>query len=76
MSDVQRSRVRTIVLLLLLGLSTGVGLAAAKYHGNTSSKIFHQSSCRYYDCKNCMREFNSREAAIAAGYRPCKVCNP
>jgi len=46
------------------------------YHGNTKSKIFHSSSCRYYNCKNCTRVFNSREEAINAGYRPCKVCNP
>jgi len=46
------------------------------YHGNTKSKIFHKSSCRYYDCKNCTRVFYSREEAINAGYRPCKICNP
>lgn len=46
------------------------------YHGNTSSKIFHSPSCRYYTCKNCTRNFSSRDAAIAAGYRPCKVCRP
>jgi len=46
------------------------------YHGNTKSKIFHKSSCRHYNCKNCTRTFNSREEAIQAGYRPCKICKP
>lgn len=46
------------------------------YHGNIKSKKFHQSSCRYYDCKNCTVTFHNREAALAAGYVPCKICNP
>jgi len=46
------------------------------YHGNIKSHIFHQPDCRYYNCKNCTAIFNTRERAIAAGYRPCKICNP
>ena len=46
------------------------------YSGNTSSGIFHSSKCRYYGCKRCTAHFSSREAAIQAGYRPCKVCRP
>jgi len=46
------------------------------YHGNTKSKIFHSPNCRYYNCKNCTRVFNSRKEAIKAGYRSCKVCSP
>jgi endonuclease YncB( thermonuclease family) len=46
------------------------------YHGNVKSGIFHGLGCRYYDCKNCTAEFKSREEAIGAGYRPCKVCRP
>lgn len=46
------------------------------YHGNVESKIFHKPSCRYYKCKNCTAKFSSREAAIKAGYRPCKVFKP
>ena len=46
------------------------------YHGNVDSFIFHDSECRYYNCKNCVQSFSSRDAAIAAGYRPCKVCKP
>jgi len=46
------------------------------YHGNIKSQIFHRPGCRYYNCKNCVAEFDSREKAIQAGYRPCKICKP
>jgi endonuclease YncB( thermonuclease family) len=46
------------------------------YHGNTKSMVFHQSSCGAYNSKNCTEIFNTREAAIAAGYRPCGACKP
>lgn len=46
------------------------------YSGNTSSGIFHAPSCRYFHCKRCTATFTSREAAIQAGYRPCKICRP
>ena len=29
------------------------------YHGNVSSRIYHDPGCRYYNCKNCTREFSS-----------------
>ncbi len=47
-----------------------------EYHGNTDSKIFHKSSCRYYNCKSCTKVFKTRSEAIEAGYRACKVCKP
>ena len=46
------------------------------YHGNIKSHKFHQPGCRAYNCKNCVRGFNSREEAISAGYSPCRICNP
>lgn len=46
------------------------------YSGNTSSGIFHAAGCKYFNCKRCTAHFSSREAAIQAGYRPCKVCRP
>ena len=46
------------------------------YHGNRRSKIFHQSSCKDFNCKNCVVIFQSREEAIKAGYRPCGGCRP
>ena len=55
---------------------TGNVARSIAYHGNVSSRIFHAPHCRYYNCKNCTAVFKSREEAIQAGHRPCKVCNP
>ncbi len=46
------------------------------YHGNTNSMVFHQPSCKHYNCKNCTAVFKTREDAIKAGYRPCGGCKP
>jgi micrococcal nuclease len=46
------------------------------YHGNTSSKVFHKSDCKAYNCKNCTVVFPDRDQAIKAGYRPCGTCKP
>ena len=51
-------------------------VARTVYHGNVKSHVFHRPGCRYYFCKNCTMAFTSREQALAAGYRPCKVCQP
>jgi len=48
----------------------------APYHGNRRSHVFHRPGCEYYDCKNCTRQFSSRQAALDAGYRPCGFCRP
>ncbi len=56
--------------------SQAKALAAAPYHGNKRSKVFHQSSCKDYNCKNCVIGFKTREAAIKAGFRPCGGCRP
>lgn len=46
------------------------------YHGNVRSRVFHHPRCMHYNCKNCTAVFYSREEAIKAGYRPCRICNP
>ncbi len=46
------------------------------YHGNLRSRIYHGPGCRYYNCKNCTREFSSKEEAHRAGFRGCKICKP
>jgi len=47
-----------------------------QYHGNVKSQIFHRPGCRWYNCKNCVAVFETKQSAIKAGYRPCKVCKP
>lgn len=63
-------------LCVSLLLSTAIAAGTAAYSGNVKSKIFHRSSCRYFASKSCTASFSSREAAIHAGYRACKVCKP
>ena len=46
----------------------------AGYRGNPSSKIYHNSSCRYYKSKGASKVFASPAEAAAAGYKPCKIC--
>ena len=46
----------------------------AGYRGTPESKIYHNSSCRYYKGKSVSKTFASPADAKAAGYRPCKVC--
>lgn len=50
--------------------------ASEGFRGNTNSHVFHQSSCRYYTCKNCTAKFATAAEAIENGYRPCGICEP
>jgi endonuclease YncB( thermonuclease family) len=47
-----------------------------RYHGNISNRIFHREVCKFYNCSDCTAVFPSRDAAVQAGYRPCRVCKP
>ena len=49
---------------------TGTGI----YRGSHTSKTLHQTGCRYYDSKKLTRVFKDLQEALAAGYRPCKIC--
>ena len=74
-----RSVPRRLALAVCLAAVLAAGWALAQdtvFHGNAQSHIFHRQGCRYFDCKACTVVFQSREAAVAAGYKPCKVCNP
>ena len=48
---------------------------AGLLHGNTNSGVFHQPGCAFYEGKECTARFLSREEALAAGYKPCKMCD-
>ena len=74
-----RTLVARAIACALLGLLLAVGATAAQgtvYHGNVQSHIFHQPGCTYYTCKACTAVFTTRQAAVEAGFRPCKVCRP
>jgi hypothetical protein len=49
---------------------------SSAYVGNTKSYKFHRNTCRHAGCTNCTARFATREEAIAAGYRPCGICEP
>lgn len=74
----QRVKVLPVVVALFLSFSAAVMLgesrAAYVVHGNYKSRIYHNSGCRYFNCKACTVVFRSAEEARSAGYRPCKVC--
>ncbi|TLU86144.1 MAG: hypothetical protein FDX30_03855 [Chlorobium sp.] len=55
---------------------TTAGTTAGPLHGNTGEKVFHKSTCRFYNSKNSTVVFKTREEAIKAGYKPCKICKP
>ena len=64
----------TVMLML-----AGVGAAyASGYLLNTQSCKFHYASCRTIKHPNSAKfmPVESREEAIAQGYRPCGVCKP
>ena len=57
------------------GLLTTPGAEAyGPFHGNVNSQVFHAPGCVNYDCKNCTAIYATREAAVAAGYRPHVEC--
>lgn len=43
-------------------------------HGNVDTKVFHNSTCQHYNCKNCTQRFASPAEARNAGYSACKIC--
>lgn len=62
------------IMLVLVLVSLSSASQTAPLSGNPSSKIYHNSSCRYYTCKACTVQFSTSEAAKRQGYRACKVC--
>jgi len=50
--------------------------ANSAYIGNINSKKFHRPTCSTLPAENNRVYFQSRNEAVAAGYVPCKRCNP
>ena len=44
------------------------------FHGNTRSGVFHRPGCPQSECQRCTRVFPTREAALAAGFKPAGDC--
>ena len=57
--------------------SEGAGLAGdAHYIGNVNSKKLHRADCSGLPAEQNRVYFDSKEAALQAGYTPCRNCNP
>ena len=58
--------------------STSTDSSYGTYIASVNSDVFHHSWCHYVDRIKDYNKiyFSSREEAIAAGYRPCEICNP
>jgi hypothetical protein len=67
-----------LIFLLVLSCYRPVRARTETYVGSKESNVYHYSSCRYAEQikPENMRYFSSPEKAIAAGYRPCLVCDP
>lgn len=74
---VSMKNVKRVISLTLLFVFALAAMAFA-YIGNARSGIFHYDSCQYvYRMNNSNKVyFDSREDAVDAGYRPCRVCRP
>ena len=74
------NRKKLLLALIVLGLLlSGFTLIAGAYFvGSSESDVFHKPSCFYVDRikPDHLIRFGTYEAAINAGYRPCKRCSP
>lgn len=68
------TRMAASVALACLLAGAGLALAAGEYHANPTTKVYHNSGCKHYNCKKCTVVFTSAKAAQKAGYRPCGIC--
>lgn len=48
--------------------------AAARYHGNSKSRVYHSPGCQHYTCANCTVQLSSKEEAARVGFRPHEQC--
>jgi competence protein ComEC len=53
-----------------------VTASSGGYIGNRSSHKFHRLNCSSLPAPQNRVSFQTREQALAAGYLPCKICNP
>ena len=76
---------KVLFALTILGLLLGsfiligdTGDTSSYFVGSKESNVYHYPWCRYVDRikPENLIYFDTPEEAIAAGYHPCKVCNP
>lgn len=64
--------------LLMLVLALLPVAARAEFWASTKAKSYHQPSCRWVAriTPEYRLKFATKDAAWAAGYKPCEVCRP
>jgi micrococcal nuclease len=69
---------RFALSLLVIFLLTACAFAESQYIASRNREPFHVTSCRWAEKISPSNAvyYNTREEAIKAGHRPCKVCNP
>jgi micrococcal nuclease len=69
---------RIALSLLAVLLLAACALAAPQYIASRNREPFHVTSCRWAEKISSSNAvyYNTRDEAIGAGHRPCKVCNP
>ena len=65
-----------LATLAAVCVSIATPALASDYLGNPKSMKFHYSNCSTIKHPERFVEFSTRDDAIAAGYVPCKRCNP
>ena len=72
-------RRKTFIIIICLIMFVFVGSSiSTEFWGSKNSNKYHYPTCKWAQKikpQNLIK-FNSPEAAIKAGYVPCKVCNP
>ena len=63
----------SVFCAMCIVLAATYALAAATYHGNPQSKIFHKKECKYYAIKKPVIFHSIREAEME-GFKKCKIC--
>jgi len=68
----------SVILAVLLAASCALAQAEKYYLASSQREPFHRPSCTWAAkiTEDHLQVFKTREAAIAAGHRPCKVCKP
>jgi len=79
---VKGKKIKVLFALAILGLLLGslilIGDTSSYFVGSKESTVYHYPDCYHVGeikHKNLIR-FDTPEDAIAAGYRPCRDCNP
>ena len=78
--EIESNKTRKILAILLVVLfiatMTATAVSASQCYGSSQSDVYHAVGCRYirYIDPGNLITFSSEQAAIAGGYRACKVC--